>query len=128
MARRMEEFREEQIDTCDTDAVDVEKVRAVREELPEEEVLQDLAETFRTLADGSRVKILFALARQELCVHDLALLLDVSSSAVSHQLSTLRRMRLVRSRRDGRMVYYHLDDDHIEKLFVAGLEHVEEER
>lgn len=128
MARRLDETRDEPIDICDTDAVDEEKVQAVRDALPDEEILQDLAETFRTLGDGSRVKILYALARQELCVHDLALLLGVSSSAVSHQLSTLRRMRLVRSRRDGRMVYYHLDDDHIEKLFVAGLEHVEEER
>jgi ArsR family transcriptional regulator len=85
-----------------------------------------LAETFRALGDTTRVRILDALSRAELCVQDLADLLGLTQSAVSHQLRLLRAMRLVRTRRDGRLVFYALDDDHIVKLFEQGLEHVEE--
>jgi ArsR family transcriptional regulator len=85
-----------------------------------------LAETFRVLGDTTRVRILDALARAELCVSDIATLLGLSESAVSHQLRLLRGMRLVRARRAGRLVFYVLDDAHIVKLFEQGLEHVEE--
>ena len=85
-----------------------------------------LAETFRALGDTTRVRILDALSRAELCVHDLAELLGLTQSAVSHQLRLLRGMRLVRTRRAGRLVFYALDDDHIVKLVAQGLEHVEE--
>jgi ArsR family transcriptional regulator, lead/cadmium/zinc/bismuth-responsive transcriptional repressor len=85
-----------------------------------------LAETFKVLGDTTRVRILDALSRSELCVHDLAGRVGMSESAVSHQLRLLRGMRLVRSRRDGRLIYYALDDQHIVGLFVQGLEHVEE--
>ena len=85
-----------------------------------------LAETFRVLGDLTRVRILDALSGRELCVSDIAALLDVSESAVSHQLRLLRGMRLVRPRRAGRMVFYALDDQHIVGLFAYGLEHVEE--
>jgi ArsR family transcriptional regulator, lead/cadmium/zinc/bismuth-responsive transcriptional repressor len=85
-----------------------------------------LAETFRVLGDATRVRMLDALSRAEMCVSDLAALLGVSESAVSHQLRLLRGMRLVRPRRDGRLVYYALDDQHIVGLFAQGLEHVEE--
>jgi len=85
-----------------------------------------LAETFRALGDATRVRMLDALSRAELCVQDLAGLLGLTQSAVSHQLRLLRAMRLVRTRRDGRLIYYALDDDHIVKLFEQGLEHVEE--
>jgi len=85
-----------------------------------------LAETFRALGDTTRVRLLDALSRAELCVQDLADLLSLTQSAVSHQLRLLRAMRLVRTRRDGRLIYYALDDDHIVKLFEQGLEHVEE--
>lgn len=85
-----------------------------------------LAETFRVLGDATRVRILDALSHAELCVCDLATLLDLSESAVSHQLRLLRGMRLVRSRRDGRMVFYTLDDQHIMELFREGLGHVAE--
>ena len=85
-----------------------------------------LAETFKVLGDTTRVRILDALSRSELCVNDLARRVGISESAVSHQLRLLRGMRLVRSRRDGRLVYYALDDQHIVGLFVQGLEHVEE--
>src|SRR4030095_4482163 len=86
-----------------------------------------LAETFKVLGDETRVRILDVLARTELCVQDLAQILGLTQSAVSHQLRLLRSMRLVRTRRDGRQIFYALDDDHIVKLFEQGLEHVEEQ-
>jgi ArsR family transcriptional regulator len=85
-----------------------------------------LAETFKVLGDTTRVRILDALSRAELCVHELAARVGISESAVSHQLRLLRSIRLVRPRRDGRLVYYALDDQHIVGLFAQGLEHVEE--
>ena len=85
-----------------------------------------LAETFKVLGDPTRVRILDALSRSELCVHDLAGRVGMSESAVSHQLRLLRGQRVVRTRRDGRNIYYALDDQHIVGLFVQGLEHVEE--
>src|SRR5512139_1415350 len=85
-----------------------------------------LAETFRMLGDATRVRMLDALAHAELCVCDLAALLGLSESAVSHQLRLLRSMRLVRARREGRMVFYALDDQHIVALFKQGLQHVAE--
>ena len=85
-----------------------------------------LAETFRALGDLTRVRLLDALARSELCVQDLASKLHLTESAVSHQLRLLRNMRLVRTRRDGRMVFYALDDAHIVDLVQQGLRHVGE--
>jgi len=85
-----------------------------------------LAETFKVLGDETRVRILDALSRSELCVSDIARLLGLSESAVSHQLRLLRGMRVVRARRAGRMVFYALDDQHIVGLFEHGLEHVQE--
>jgi DNA-binding transcriptional ArsR family regulator len=87
-----------------------------------------LAEMFRALGDGTRVRILDALSRSEFCVGDLADLLGLSESAVSHQLRLLRGLRLVRPRRAGRLVFYTLDDQHVVRLFAQGLEHVEERR
>jgi ArsR family transcriptional regulator len=85
-----------------------------------------LAETFKVLGDTTRVRILDALARSELCVGEIATLLGLSESAVSHQLRVLRNMRIVRARRAGRMIYYALDDQHVVRLFEQGLEHVQE--
>jgi ArsR family transcriptional regulator len=85
-----------------------------------------LAETFRLLGDTTRVRILDAISRSELSVGEIAALLGLTESAVSHQLRLLRNMRLVRSRRDGRMIYYTLDDHHIVRLFEQTLEHVQE--
>ena len=99
---------------------------AVRPKLLHDRPAAALAETFKALGDVTRVRMLDALARTELCVGDLAELVGLSESAVSHQLRLLRSMRLVRARRDGRLVYYSLDDDHIVGLFAQGLEHVQE--
>ena len=88
--------------------------------------LQALAETFKVLGDTTRVRILDALSQAEVPVCDLAELLDLTQSAVSHQLRLLRGARLVKSRRDGQHIYYTLDDQHIVKLFEQGLEHIQE--
>ncbi|MGK5089618.1 metalloregulator ArsR/SmtB family transcription factor [Bdellovibrionota bacterium FG-2] len=85
-----------------------------------------LAETFQALGDSSRVQIVWVLSKKELCVGDLADLVDMSQPAVSHHLRTLRNLRLVNVRRDGRTSYYSLDDDHINRLLHHGMEHVEE--
>ncbi len=102
------------------------KVARVRAALIGSRQVGALAETFRALGDPTRVRILDALSRDELCVCDLAALLGLSESAVSHQLQLLRHLRLVRSRRAGRMIYYELDDHHIVTLFHQGLRHVDE--
>jgi len=85
-----------------------------------------LADTFKVLGDTTRIRILDALSRAELCVHDIADRVGLSESAVSHQLALLRGTRLVRTRRNGRQIFYTLDDQHIVGLFAQGLEHVEE--
>lgn len=97
-----------------------------RQRLLDDESAAALAETFRVLGDPTRVRILDALSHAEVPVCDLAEALGLTQSAVSHQLRLLRSMRLVRSRRDGRHIFYALDDDHIVKLFRQGLDHVQE--
>ena len=90
-----------------------------------EDVIIRLAETFSALSDPTRAKIIFALQHEELCVCDLAHLIGLSTSAISHQLRFLRNLRIVKYRKEGKMVYYSLADKHIETLFKQGLEHVE---
>jgi len=92
--------------------------------LVDDESAARLAETFKALSDPTRVRIVSLLADAELCVCDLAAVLDMSQSAISHQLATLRDMRLVRWRREGRQIFYTLDDEHVADLFRRGLEHV----
>lgn len=99
----------------------------VKEELPADEILYDLAELFKVFGDSTRIKIICALFEKELCVGDLSAVLNVSQSAVSHQLRTLKQARLVKFRRDGKVIYYSLDDDHIKNIFNAGYQHVIEE-
>ena len=113
-------------DSCDVFHLDPAKVSALKSRLLGAGSVVALAETFKVLGDTTRVRLLDALARAELCVCDIARLLGLSPSAVSHQLRLLRGLRLVRPRRAGRMVYYTLDDQHIVGLFEQGLEHVEE--
>ena len=101
---------------------------AVRDRLLDDASAAALAETFKVLGDPTRVRILDLLARAEVPVCDLAEAIGLTQSAVSHQLRLLRSMRLVRARRDGRHIYYAIDDDHITKLVKQGLEHVQEHR
>lgn len=113
-------------DVCEVRFVDEARVASVRAKMKPEGTFLALAETFKVLGDPNRTKILFALARAELCVCDLSNLLGLSPSATSHQLRILRNLRLVKYRRESRMVYYSLDDHHIETLFAEALKHVEE--
>jgi DNA-binding transcriptional ArsR family regulator len=105
-------------------ALHPEEVRRARKAMVSEETLEDLAETFAALADSSRVKILIALCGTDLCVADLAVVLGVTKSAVSQHLRLLRSLRWVKGRRDGKMVYYSLDDEHVRDLLNTELEHL----
>ena len=113
-------------DTCEVYVIDEEAVRRARAGLAEDAQIQDLAATFKILGDPTRARIVMALAHAELCVCDLSSLLAVTPSAVSHQLRLLRQHRLVKYRREGKMAYYSLDDDHIVRLLAEGLRHVQE--
>lgn len=113
-------------EVCDLVHIDPARVARIRAALVPGEAVEGLADTFRVLGDPTRVRILDALSHGELCVCDLAAVLKLSQSAVSHQLRLLRGLRLVRPRRDGRMVFYALDDRHIISLFRQTLRHVEE--
>jgi DNA-binding transcriptional ArsR family regulator len=113
------------LDRCEVECVDPERVRHVLERLPEEGTFQDLAETFRVLSDPGRVRLISALLEAgELCVCDLSAVTGLSQTACSHNLRLLRSSRLVRYRKQGRNVYYSLDDAHIRLLLDVGLQHV----
>lgn len=113
-------------DTCEFEYVDERKVMRVRKAMKSGEAIGLLAETFRLLGDPTRIKIVFALSREELCVCDLAKLLGAAESTVSHSLRSLRQMKLVRFRKEGKIAYYSLDDEHIGNLLDEGFRHVEE--
>jgi len=113
-------------DVCDVFAVNEAAVHSVRRRMKPDAVYAALAQTFALLGDPTRTRLLDALSRRELCVCDLANLLGMSLSAISHQLRLLRTARLVKPRREGRMIYYSLDDHHISHLLAEGFRHVEE--
>jgi DNA-binding transcriptional ArsR family regulator len=104
--------------------VDPEAVRRIQDHPIDADLTAQVAEIFKALADPTRVRILHALLHAELCVGDLAAVLEMSESAVSHQLRLLRGLRVVRARRDGKLVYYALDDEHVTRLFQLSLEHL----
>ena len=112
-------------DSCAIFCIDPHKVKSIKPELLPAVLVQRLAETFKVLGDATRIRILDALSRDELCVCDLAALLEMSSSAISHQLRVLRDARLVKYRREGKTVCYSLDDDHVLTLFAQGLAHIQ---
>ncbi len=116
----------EHLDTCDIEFIDEGKVRSVEKKLDGIKYLYPLADTFKLLGDPTRLKILLALKEEELCVCDLAVLMNVSRSAISHQLRLLKSLRLVKYRRHGKIVYYALDDDHISELIYSAIEHIKE--
>lgn len=101
-------------------------VKKVRESFPKDELLFDLADFYKIFGDTTRVKILYALDKSELCVCDISLLLGMSVSAVSHQLKTLRDSNLVKTKREGKVIYYSLADDHVKSILECGIEHLEE--
>ncbi len=111
---------------CDCNVIHEEVVNKVREKLPADENLYDLAELFKVFGDTTRVKILWALDQAEMCVCDISVLLNMTKSAVSHQLRVLKNARLVRFRKEGKNVYYSLDDEHVKGIFELGLIHIDE--
>ena len=113
-------------DVCQINFVDVERVGRAKKNMTSEKTLFELADTFKILGDATRVRILHALSIEELCVCDIAALIDATQSAISHQLRLLRAAKLVKFRKEGKMAYYSLDDDHIRNLFEEGIRHVEE--
>ncbi len=114
------------MEVSDSVVIHQEILDKVNELLPMDEELYDLAEFFKVFADSTRIKILHALSISEMCVYDLAAILGVTQSAVSHQLRTLKQMRLVKFRREGKIIYYSLADTHIELILKQGFEHINE--
>jgi len=107
--------------------VEKEKVKSVKKKMKTERFFHDLAETFKAMSDPTRTKIIYALCQEnELCVHDMAAIIGTTNSAISHQLRTLRNMKLVKYNKVGKAAFYSLDDIHINNLFAEGLRHVEE--
>ena len=111
---------------CEEPCVHLDAVEKVRAQLPPDEQLYDLAELFKVFGDTTRVKILYVLFESELCVGDIAQCLNMTQSAVSHQLRLLKACKLVRFRQEGKMVFYALDDDHVRSMLALGLEHIAE--
>lgn len=107
--------------------IEKDKVRSVKKKMKPENFFHALAETFKAMSDPTRSKIIYALCLEnELCVHDIALIVGSSNSAISHQLRTLRNMKLVKYNKVGKIAFYSLDDIHINNLFAEGMRHVEE--
>lgn len=104
-----------------------EMIRSARKALVSDDTILGLTETFKVLSDPTRLKIVLALGREELCVFDIAGLLGVTESAISHQLRMLKTLRLVKKRKDGKMVFYSLDDEHIEDLIRVATRHISEQ-
>ena len=111
---------------CEVHEVHTELLKIINEKMPDDEKIFDLAELFKMFGDSTRMKILFVLFESEACTCDLAEVLKMTPSAISHQLKTLQRAKLVKSRRDGRTVYYSLADEHVRTMIVQGMEHIEE--
>ena len=118
--------KDNELEHCDAVEVHQELLKLVNKKMPEEEQLYDLAELFKVFGDSTRIRILFVLFEAEVCVCDLAEALHMTQSAVSHQLKILKQNKLVRSRREGKSVFYSLADGHVRTIIDQGLEHIEE--
>ena len=116
----------EPVETCEEKSIHPEQIYTVVKDLPPEETLFDLAELFKIFGDSTRIKILYVLFEAELCVCDIAAVLNMSQSAISHQLRTIKQARLVKNRREGKTVYYSLADDHVKTIIGMAIEHLEE--
>ena len=116
----------EHSETCDCNQVHPDAVSLVQSKMPGEDPIYEVAELFKVFGDSTRARIICALSISELCVCDLSCLLNMSQSAISHQLRALKNARLVKSRRDGKTVFYSLADDHVKTIIDQGIEHVKE--
>jgi ArsR family transcriptional regulator, lead/cadmium/zinc/bismuth-responsive transcriptional repressor len=115
---------EECDNTCNGSEAELESVKLI---LPDRGTTDKMAEMFKALGDPTRVRLIYALSRRELCVHDLSVVLDMGQSAVSHQLRYLRNLRIVKRRKEGKTVYYSLNDAHVEQIFLQTHEHISHE-
>lgn len=116
-----------EVECCESFELHENLLKIVRETMPEETELYDLAELFKVFGDSTRIRILFVLFEAEVCVCDLASALNMTQSAISHQLRILKQNKLVKSRREGKSVFYSLADDHVRTIINQGREHIEEE-
>lgn len=119
-------MRKLEVECCDITCIHEEKVDEILKVMPEEEKIKELAEFYKVFGDATRVKILYVLLESEMCVCDLAAVLKMTQSAISHQLRVLKQMKLVKNRRDGKTVYYSLADGHIQNIISQGMEHIME--
>ena len=110
----------------DCEAINPQIVEKVSPKMPDTKVLYELSDFFKVMGDGTRIQLLWALDECEMCVGDLAVLLNMTKSAVSHQLRILRQSRLIKARRDGKEIIYSLDDNHVSQLFECALIHIKE--
>ena len=124
--RGEDKMDERSVTLCECDDIHEEVVSKSKNDMPEEEMLYDLAELFKVFGDTTRIKILYALFSSEMCVCDIANLLNMTQSAISHQLRVLKQARLVKFRKEGKTVYYSLDDIHVSQIFDCGLHHIQE--
>lgn len=115
-----------EIELCEAEEVHENLLKIVDETMPEETELYDLAELFKVFGDSTRIRILFVLFEAEVCVCDLARVLNMTQSAISHQLRILKQNKLVKSRREGKSIFYSLADDHVRTIIAMGREHVVE--
>lgn len=122
----MSENINEQIECCDCNEIHEDLLKIVNDTMPEETELYDLAELFKVFGDSTRIRILFVLFDAEVCVCDLAKVLNMTQSAISHQLRILKANKLVNSRREGKSVFYSLADGHVRTIIAQGREHIEE--
>lgn len=111
---------------CEELVINEEKIKGVKEKIPSDDEIFDLAEIFKVFGDSTRMKIICALLEEELCVCDIANITNSTPSAISHQLRVLKQAKLVKYRKDGKTVYYSLDDDHVKEIYEKGREHIEE--
>lgn len=119
-------MKHEYSECCDITEVHEDRVRESEAHMPDDETLFDLAELFKIFGDSTRIKILFLLRGTELCVCDISEALGMTQSAVSHQLNILKRSKLVKNRREGKSIFYSLDDDHVSAILSLGIDHVSE--
>ncbi len=117
---------EKDIERCEKIEVHEDVLSVVKARLPKEESLYDLADFFKVFGDSTRIRILFVLFEAEVCVCDLAAMLNMTASAISHQLNFLKRSKLIKSRREGKSVFYSLADNHVRTIISQGMEHIEE--
>ena len=119
-------MEEKEVECCDAVEVHENLLKIVNETMPEETELYDLAELFKVFGDSTRIRILFVLFEAEVCVCDLAQVLQMTPSAISHQLKILKQNKLVKSRREGKSIFYSLADDHVRTIIAQGCDHIEE--